>query len=232
MSMILFIHQPQDNSENIRLAEQQHRDELTRQRMFYIQERQAAIDALTPEQRQEYDEAMAALKKSFLAIVRLETQCGQEGKPQALAVRFLSNMMPGDVVAIYHKEMPTYKKMQLLANKQLLLDQKHAKEQDPAFCDSSPSPLGLQECMTHLSAQRAVKDKLQNFPDRKAYVAAYHKVDQEMHNLVTPPYNSPYYNLDKLRRMQDGLDSIPPETLVKWTDRYPIDDVDGPRNIK
>ncbi|MBQ3695663.1 MAG: hypothetical protein II938_01665 [Alphaproteobacteria bacterium] len=221
---MIFFLPAMAHDENVasKIAEQQHRDILTRQRLSYIRQRQAAIDALSEEDKQAYELAKAALKKSFLALVRTNTTLGVEGKAQALAVRALSHMMPKDVITAYHKDMPIHQKMLLMANRQLLWDQQCAEEQDPKF--SGPN-LGLQDFETTFNAKEAVKKQLQDFPDRRAYVAAYQKVDEEIHDMVQPPYNSTHYNLDKLQRMKDGLDSLPPDLLVKWTKKYDIDDV-------
>ena len=203
-------------------AAQRHRDTLTKQRLSREQRRQLTLDAMPKEEREEFDLAVATLKKSFLAVTRTNTGDGSEGRLQALAVRALKNVMPDDVLSLYHKDIPAYNKMIILANEQLLLDQQGAEEQDPKYAGPN---LGLHDFETTFNAKEAVKEKLQEFPDRRAYIAAYQKVEEEIHDMVQPPYNSKYYNFDKLQRMKDGLDSIPPKTLVKWAKKHQTDDI-------
>ena len=204
------------------ITAQRHRDTLTRQRLANAQKRQLIIDAMPKEEHEEFELAIATLKKSFLAVTRTNTGDGSEGRLQALAVRALKNVMPDDVLSLYHKDISAYNKMVILANEQLLLDQQAAEEQDPKYAGPN---LGVHDFETTFNAKEAVKRKLQEFPDRRAYIAAYQKVEEEIHNMVTPPYNSKYYNFDKLQRMKDGLESIPPKTLVRWAKKYQIDDI-------
>ncbi|MBQ4472535.1 MAG: hypothetical protein II942_04780 [Alphaproteobacteria bacterium] len=222
--MFFFLPIPAHDEETAhKIADQHHRDTLTRQRLSYEQKRHAAINAMTKEEQEEYDIAMVTLKKSFLAITHTNTGDGAEGRIQALAIRALKNMLPSEVLALYRKEdLPTYNKMVILANKQLLRDQKAAEEQDPKYFTSG---FDSQDFMATLNAKRAAREKLQNFSERRAYVSAYQKVEEEIHALVTPPYNNKYYNLDKLQRMKDGLDCIPPEMLLKWTKKHMPDDI-------
>ena len=205
--MILFSHSSQQNEA------QQHREVLMQQRLHYMQKRQAAIDTLSFSDRREYNLAMLELKKSFLSLVRMGSLSCIEGKTQSLAVRALQNMMPDEVISLNRAEIPTHKKMFIATRTQILLDQQWAQEQDPN-CDDLE--LGIHNFETTFNAQEIVKQELKACPNRRAYVATYQQVEEEIHHLVPPPYNVPPYNLATLRRMQNGLASIPPETLIHW----------------
>jgi len=220
ISQYMYMLAPRATEEEI--AAQRHRDTLTKQRLSRLQQRQLTIDAMPKEEREEFELAIATLRKSFLAVTRTNTGDGLEGRLQALAVRALKNVFPDDILSLYHKDIPAYNKMVILANEQLLLDQQAAEEQDPKYAGPN---LGSHDFETTFNAKEAVKQKLQEFPDRRAYIAAYQKVEEEIHNMVQPPYNSKYYNFDKLQRMKDGLESIPPKTLVKWAKKYQTDDI-------